>query len=146
METCGAAQSDVLIACVCLELTAGSVFDVQRALLTQQEVERHAVFAESMCTLVFVCLMTLRQAGGDTGEMQFHHRPFGTLIRFMLRLWCRVLFLSSDLMALTRALALPSISDGNMHSLEIFSFVDFLEIHFGYIHWWRSEAGCSGTF
>lgn len=68
METRGATQSDVLIACVCLELTVGSVFDVQRALRTQQEVERHAVFAESMRTRGFVCLMALEQAGG---EIQF---------------------------------------------------------------------------
>lgn len=50
-------RSVVFIGCVCLDVTAGSVFDAQRAPLPRQGVERHAVcffFLQQLCARVSV--------------------------------------------------------------------------------------------
>ncbi len=87
--------------CVCIEMTAGSVFDVQRALPSQQEVERHAVFVERVC--VCVCVMTLRQV--ETLE-QCSYKIYSHCV-----VWGGHLSVSSSsgLMAATGESALPAV-------------------------------------
>lgn len=61
----------VFIAIVCLDVTAGSVFDAQRAPLSQRGVERHAVFSCSSYMCLCVCVCDDIEAGGYAGAVQF---------------------------------------------------------------------------